>query len=123
MDLRQSLSLPLPNVGSSTLSNLFVRTNELGDEVYENHFFCLELFYELRSQVALESCRAELEEQTGLVLEVELIFLFMSLINPQCFHPPSRCSVIIYQRCPFRQVKHLSGWRREEGKRQREKRR
>ena len=74
MDLRQSLSLPLPNVGSSTLSNLFVRTNELGDKVYENHFFCLELIYELRSQVALESCRAELEEQTGLVLEVELNF-------------------------------------------------
>lgn len=73
MDLRQSLSPSLPNVGSSTLSNLFVRTNELGDKVYENHFF-FELIYELRSQVALESCRAELEEQTGLVLEVELNF-------------------------------------------------
>ena len=37
-------------------------------------FFCLELIDELRSQVALESCRAELEEQTGLVIEVELNF-------------------------------------------------
>ena len=95
-------------------------------------FFCLELIDELRSQVALESCRAELEEQTGLVLEVELNFAHLSLvyvtlsdslINPQCFHPPSQCFVIIYQRYSFRQVKHLSDWRREEETRQREKRR
>ena len=88
----ESVSARLPNVGSSTLSNLFVRTNELGDKVYENHFFCLELFYELRSQVALESCRAELEEQTGLVLEVELNFA--PLITYLC-HLSTRSAFIL----------------------------
>ena len=46
----------------------------LGTKCMKTTFFCFELIYELRSQVALESCRAELEEQTGLVLEVELNF-------------------------------------------------
>ena len=92
MDLRQSLSLPLPNVGSSTLSNLFVRTNELADKEYENQLFCFKLIYAIRSQVALESCRAELEEQTGLVLEVELNFA--PLITYLC-HLSTRSAFIL----------------------------
>ena len=92
MDLRQSLSPSLPNVGSSTLSNLFVRTNELGNKVNENQLFCFELIFELRPQVALESCRAELEEQTGLVLEVELNFA--PLITYLC-HLSTRSAFIL----------------------------
>ena len=93
MDLRQSLSPSLPNVGSSTLSNLFVRANELGDKVYENQPFCFKLINEFRSQVALESCRAELEEQTGLVLEVKLNFV--SLINPLCLSTRSTYQPVV----------------------------
>ena len=133
MDLRQSLSPSLPNVGSSTLSNLFVRTNELGDKVYENHFFCLELiFMNYAHRLLLRAVEQNWKSRPDsslrwnwILRNLSLVYVTLSdsLINPQCFHPPSQCFVIIYQRYSFRQVKHLSDWRREEETRQREKRR
>ena len=119
-----SPSLPLPNVGSSTLRNLFVRTNESDQQnlsvslavssfsISKVGFLLKRKCFETCFQVALESCRAELEEQTGLVLEVKFLFWwnfffhhYFSLVN--VFH-----AIFL-----ARQAKPLRDWRRVKGRR------